>query len=213
MKGFLAILGLAVAGFFGYKAEPSMRYQLTGHSPKEAESVPAAVAPAAAPAPPAAGTVAANPPPAVPAQPSAVASTDPTPAPVPVPAPAPEPMPVPEPAPAVVPTEPTPAGDFVVPPDNPPEPAPATSTTTTVDVVAVMKKHISEGNIKEFTFNQVQGWKAEPNEVIDGETYQIGLIRYNAETIFGNKSIEAKALIKNGQVVRWIWPKSNMEIK
>jgi hypothetical protein len=210
MKGFLAILGLAVAGFAGYKAEPSMRYQLTGHAPKEAESTPAEAAPPATPAP-AANAVAVNPPPVVPTQPPAVAATDPTPAPVPEPVPAPEPMPVPEPAPAVVPVVPPADGDFVVPPENPPEPAPIPATA--VDVVAVMKKHISEGNIKEFTFNQVQGWKAEPNEVIDGETYQIGLIRYNAETIFGNKSIEAKALIKNGQVVRWIWPKSNMEIK
>ncbi len=189
-----------------------MRYQLTGHAPKEAESTPPETAPPATPAP-AANSVAANPPPAVPTQPPAVAATDPIPAPVPEPAPAPEPMPVqvPEPAPAVVPVAPPADGDFVVPPENPPEPA--SIPATAVDVVAVMKKHISEGNIKEFTFNQVQGWKAEPNEVIDGETYQIGLIRYNAETIFGNKSIEAKALIKNGQVVRWIWPKSNMEIK
>ena len=210
MKGFLAILGLAIAGFAGYKAEPSMRYQLTGHSPKEAASTPPETAPAAAPAP-AANPVAANPPPAVPTPPPAVAAADPFSAPVPEPAPAPEPMPVPEPAPAVVPAAPPADGDFVVPPENPPEPAAIPATA--VDVVAVMKKHISEGNIKEFTFNQVQGWKAEPNEVIDGETYQIGLIRYNAETIFGNKSIEAKALIKDGQVVRWIWPKSNMEIK
>jgi len=82
-----------------------------------------------------------------------------------------------------------------------------------VDVVAVMKEHIRGGNIKEFQFSQVQGWKAEPDEVIDGETYQIGLIRYTAETIFGTKSIEAKALIKDGAVVKWIWPKSLMEIK
>lgn len=191
-----------------------MRYQLTGHAPKEAETAPAPAPAAANPVassnqPPAIPTQ----PPAVPTQPPAVAATDPTPAPVPEPAPAPEPMPVqvPEPAPAVVPIAPPADGDFVVPPENPPEPA--SIPATAVDVVAVMKKHISEGNIKEFTFNQVQGWKAEPNEVIDGETYQIGLIRYNAETIFGNKSIEAKALIKNGQVVRWIWPKSNMEIK
>jgi hypothetical protein len=134
-----------------------------------------------------------------------------------------EPPPVPEPVPPVEPPPPTPAGDSeepapVTPPPVPepemtPEPAPSPVPAPAVDVVDVMKKHIQEGNIKEFTFNQVQGWKAEPDEVIDGQTYQIGLVRYNAETIFGNKLIEAKALIQNGQVVRWIWPKSNMEIK
>ena len=76
-----------------------------------------------------------------------------------------------------------------------------------------MKQHIQGGNIKEFEFKQGQGWRAGPDEVIDGESFQVGLIRYMAETIFGTKSIEAKALIKNGEVVMWIWPKSGMEIK
>lgn len=109
------------------------------------------------------------------------------------------------PVPAPVPT-PEPATEDPVPP-------PPTAPAAPVDVVSLMKQHIQGGNIKEFEFKQVQGWKAEPNEVIDGETYQVGLIRYTAETIFGTKSIEAKALIKDGAVVKWIWPKSGMEIK
>ena len=43
--------------------------------------------------------------------------------------------------------------------------------------------------------------------------YQIGAVAYKAETIFGVKTIQAKALIKDGKVQRWIWPKSGMEIK
>jgi hypothetical protein len=294
MKGVLAIFGLGAAAIAGYLAEPSMRYQLTGHSPHAGESKPGTPAPDEEPGPPAAppppveptapvapepidlatltpaqlpaqvtlkvatevvdasglkmkidagnrlrlvrlegdvavvspgsspfegrvpvaGTdlmeqLAADPPPAVPVEPPAVTPVDPS----------PEPQPTPE--PAMVPNDPTPPDDSqeptdVTPGSEPyviPEPAPAPIPPAAVDVVAVMKKHISEGNIKEFTFNQVQGWKAEADEVIDGETYQIGLVRYNAETIFGNKVIEAKALIQSGQVVRWIWPKSNMEIK
>ena len=76
-----------------------------------------------------------------------------------------------------------------------------------------MKQHIRSGAIKEFTFEQVLGWKAEADETINGETYQTGLVRYKADTIFGVKTIEAKALIQNGKVVRWVWPKSGMEIK
>ncbi|MCF7674606.1 MAG: hypothetical protein K9N23_12940 [Akkermansiaceae bacterium] len=148
----------------------------------------------------------------------AVAVIDPAPIPVPVPAPTPEPVsPVAQvnPPPTGDSLEP---GDVVTPPTPPimpdePAPGPPPAPTAAVDVVGLMKAHVSGGNIKEFTFNQVQGWRAEQDEVIDGETYQIGLIRYTAETIFGTKSIEAKALIKDGVLVKWIWPKSSMEIK
>ena len=47
----------------------------------------------------------------------------------------------------------------------------------------------------------------------DGTTYQSGTAKYKAETIFGVKEIEAQALIREGRVVLWVWPKSGMEIK
>ena len=119
------------------------------------------------------------------------------------------PAPVSTPEPAVTP-EPTP----------PPEPAatsPAESAPTTEiassDTVKIMQASIQAGQIKEFTFDQVVDWKQNPDEAADGEFYQIGLISYKAETIFGVKTILAKALIKGGKVQRWIWPKSGMEIK
>jgi hypothetical protein len=136
---------------------------------------------------------------------------------------APVPVPVPEPAPPATPSQPPPSGNVqepVPPPATPtPEPSapepPATAppSSPVVDVVEVMKEHIRSGAIKEFTFAQVLGWKNLADEAINGETYQTGLAAYKAETIFGEKTIEAKALIQNGQVVRWIWPKSGMEIK
>ena len=76
-----------------------------------------------------------------------------------------------------------------------------------------MQASIRSGQIKEFTLAQVLAWKAEPNETVDGEVYQAGTVTYKAETIFGVKTIQAKALIKGGKVQRWIWPKSGMEIK
>ena len=76
-----------------------------------------------------------------------------------------------------------------------------------------MQESIRTGQIKEFSFDQVLTWKADADETIDGKTYQIGLASYKAETIFGVKTIQAKALIKDGKVQRWIWPKSGMEIK
>lgn len=117
----------------------------------------------------------------------------PEPPPMPEPAPQPAPPPVPEPAPAV-------------------EPAPA-ATSGPADVVMAMQESIKTAQIKEFTFAQVLDWKAGAAETSDGETYQTGLASYKAETIFGVKTIQAKALIKGGKVVRWVWPKSGMEIK
>ena len=115
-----------------------------------------------------------------------------------------EPVKAPEPAPM---PEPTPAA---------PEPAPAAAPAEVAgspDVVTAMQQSIKAGQIKEFTFEQVLEWNPGADEIVDGETYQTGLAAYKAETIFGVKTIQAKALIKTGKVQRWIWPKSGMEIK
>ena len=76
-----------------------------------------------------------------------------------------------------------------------------------------MQDSIRAGQIKEFTFDQVLGWEAGADETVDGGTFKTGTVSYKAETIFGVKTIQAKALIQDGKVLRWIWPKSGMEIK
>lgn len=80
-------------------------------------------------------------------------------------------------------------------------------------LVKIMQTSIRNGQLKEFAFNQVRGWKPEANETVDGVLYQTGVAAYKAETVFGTKTILAKALIKNGKVARWIWPKSGIAIK
>jgi hypothetical protein len=124
--------------------------------------------------------------------------------PTPVPELEPEPEPVPEPA-----TEAA-AEPFTEPA---PEPAVTPAPAQALDSVGVMQQSIRSGQIKEFTADQVQDWQAGPQETVDGQAYQTGTVTYRAETIFGVKTIQAKALIQNGRVVRWIWPKSGMEIR
>ena len=80
-------------------------------------------------------------------------------------------------------------------------------------MVKVMQESIRSAQVKEFTFDQVLGWEAAAEETVDGEVFKTGLVSYKAETIFGVKTIQAKALIKGDKVQRWIWPKSGMEIK
>jgi hypothetical protein len=132
-----------------------------------------------------------------------VAENDPAPA---------DPAPTPDPAPTTPDPEPVAQNETPMEEEAPPA-APTAPPAAPADVVAVMQESIKSGQIKEFTFDQVLGWKAEADEVVDGESYQTGVAAYKAETIFGVKTIQAKALIQGGKVIRWIWPKSGMEIK
>lgn len=84
---------------------------------------------------------------------------------------------------------------------------------TDEEIVAVMQASVKAGEIKEFTFDQVSEWTATDERESGGESFQSGLASYRAETIFGVKNIQAQALIAKGKVVKWIWPKSGMEIK
>jgi len=139
------------------------------------------------------GAVAVTTPPApVPApNPIPVAGVDPT------PTPTPEPMPVVEPEPEPAPT-PAPVGGAKLSDD---------------EIIALMKESIAGGAVKEFTSDQVKGWKPNGDETIDGTEYQTGLAAYEAATIFGVRPVQAKALIKDGKIERWVYAKSGMEIQ
>ena len=138
----------------------------------------------AAATPPA--TVVAPAPAPAPAAPAPVAKIDPV-------VSNPEPMPVVEPTPAPAPVEDTKLGDD--------------------EIIALMKDSIAGGAVKEFTSDQVKGWKTNGEETIDGTEYQTGLAAYEAATIFGVRPVQAKALIKDGKIERWVYAKSGMEIQ
>ncbi len=94
-----------------------------------------------------------------------------------------------------------------------PAPEPADKKLSPDELVALMKKFIAAGTLKEFKAEQVVTWKAGEDESIDGVSYQIGLVTYKAQTIFGEKPVNAKALIKGGEVNRWVFAKSGMEMR
>ena len=94
-----------------------------------------------------------------------------------------------------------------------PTPEPADKKLSPDELVALMKKFIAAGTLKEFKAEQVVTWKAGEDESIDGVNYQIGLVTYKAQTIFGEKPVNAKALIKGGEVDRWVFAKSGMEMR
>ena len=133
-------------------------------------------------------------------------TTPPAPAPTPAPTPAPAPAPVAKIDPVVPNPEPMPVVE--------PTPAPAADAKLGEDkIIALMKDSIAGGAVKEFTSDQVKGWKANGEETIDGTEYQTGLAAYEAATIFGVRPVQAKALIKDGKIERWVYAKSGMEIQ
>jgi hypothetical protein len=81
------------------------------------------------------------------------------------------------------------------------------------DLVALMKASVAAGKVKEFDASQVVTWKVGQPMVIDGKTYQTGLVTFKAETILGMQEQDAIALIENGAVVKWMWAKTKLEMR
>jgi len=81
------------------------------------------------------------------------------------------------------------------------------------EIRRVMQQSIQDAEIKHFTIGQVTTWKDFGEEENDGVTYQFGLLDYRDESgIFGPREFEAKALIRNGKVEKWIWTSNGMQI-
>jgi len=133
------------------------------------------------------------------------------------PAPMPEPAPTPELKPESMPdaTIPAPSAEEEVEPEPEPapEPAPATNTFNDAQLVAAMQNSIKSGSITEFSFDQVNAWKSAGEETINGEDYKVGVASYTAKTLFGEQTHEAKALFKDGKLVKWVWAVNNFEMK
>lgn len=120
--------------------------------------------------------------------------------------------PPPQPVQPAKPSTPDPVMPTPEPPAPEPAPAPVTTSLTPEKIVEVMQDSIKGGAVKVFTFDKVTAWKATEDEEFDGKSYQTGLALYKAMTIFGEKDVEAKALIQEGKVVKWLYANTGMEI-
>ena len=61
--------------------------------------------------------------------------------------------------------------------------------------------------------DQVTSWKLGKPTEMDGVSLQTGMVTYTTKTLFGEKTLEAQAFISNGNVIRWIWPKSGITLE
>lgn len=90
---------------------------------------------------------------------------------------------------------------------------PAVSNSSDVDAVSLMRSSLQQNPVKEFAIGQITAWNPGPEETFDGETFATGTVSYEATTILGQKTMQAKALIKNGRIEKWIHAKSGIEIE
>jgi hypothetical protein len=196
MKGFGIIGMAAIAGLIGYFCEPALRPILTPAA--EVPAQPVAIEPA---------PKVIAPKPELPAKPA----PETTPPAVEAPAPAAEPETPAEPTPdqseESAPEQPAPAatGKVDLPPAKPLVPAtPPDPTAENSPVIVAMQESFQNDGLKEFTEATPTRWQAGAEETIKGETYQTGLLDYLAQTPFGGKAMQVKALLRDGKVVKWV---------
>jgi hypothetical protein len=80
-------------------------------------------------------------------------------------------------------------------------------------ILSCVQASVESGAVNEFKTEQVTEWLAGEDMDFDGATYQTGLITFEAETILGKQSQKAIALIEDGEVVKWIWAKTSLEMR
>ena len=101
-------------------------------------------------------------------------------------------------------------------PEPDPEPAPKpemAKNLTTEQIVVAMKASLEDGKIKELDASKVLNWEAMEDESFDGEEFQVGVATYKEMTILGEKTLQAKALFKEGKLDKWIHAKTGMQIR
>jgi len=88
--------------------------------------------------------------------------------------------------------------------------------STTLDesgIINAMKESLNSNPLAEFTADGVKKWESGEDETVDGIDYQVGLATYLKDTILGDQPAQAKALIRNGEVSKWVFANTGAEIE
>ena len=94
-----------------------------------------------------------------------------------------------------------------------PEAPKAPAETVMTPVVAAMQESLQNHEVTEINFSDIVEWTTGPDEMINGTAMQTGFANCETTTVFGSKILQAKAYIQNNKVIRWVWPKSGVQIK
>ena len=101
-------------------------------------------------------------------------------------------------------------------PAEEPKPAAEPETPSSLNeeqIVAAMKESLEGGKVKELDVAKVTNWESAGEESFDGVDFQVGIATYKEMTILGEKTLQAKALFKNGKLDKWIHSKTGMQIR
>lgn len=71
--------------------------------------------------------------------------------------------------------------------------------------VPAMVRSMESGQVTEIRQNMIQYWGRIHFDVVQGEPYWVGRVDYTASSIFGIFPTQAKALMRQGKVVKWIY--------
>ena len=80
-------------------------------------------------------------------------------------------------------------------------------------IVSCIQASVEDGAVTEFKADQVTEWLAGEDMEFDGSNYQIGKVTFQSQTILGMQEQKVIALIENGEVVKWLWAKTNLEMR
>lgn len=90
---------------------------------------------------------------------------------------------------------------------------PLTTTLDEAALVTLMQDSIQKRKVSEFTTEGVLKWDTGDNETIGDTEYQIGFATYEKDTIFGKQPVVAKALVRNGNLTKWVYAKTGLDIR
>lgn len=80
-------------------------------------------------------------------------------------------------------------------------------------ILACIKASVQGERVSEFTADQVSTWEVVEDMEFDGQTYQVGSVTVEEQTILGPQTNKAIALIEDGEVVKWLWAKTKLEVR
>ena len=80
-------------------------------------------------------------------------------------------------------------------------------------IIACIKESVQGEGVSEFTADQVSAWEVAEDMEFDGQTYQVGSVTVEEQTILGPQTNKAIALIEDGEVVKWLWAKTKLEVR
>lgn len=75
-----------------------------------------------------------------------------------------------------------------------------------------VKASLRRGEAGDRVYDDAKRWRWAGPEWVKGTQYDAALVQFEVSTIFGTFKNEVKALMQNGEVVKWVWPDTNKEV-